>query len=73
MSNILIISVTILAIVLAIIGGYYTVELAKLMGANLLSVEGVVGCYLVSFLIVFKLWFYMIIKIERRRWLVKKK
>jgi hypothetical protein len=36
MSKILIISVTILAIVLAIIGGYYTVELAKLMGANLL-------------------------------------
>ena len=68
MSKILIISVTILAIVLAIIGGYYTVELAKLMGANLLSVEGVVGCYLVSFLIVFKLWFYMIMKIERRKW-----
>jgi hypothetical protein len=67
MSKILIISVTILAIVLAIIGGYYTVELAKLMGANLLSVEGVLGCYLVSFLIVFKLWFYMIIKIEKRR------
>ena len=67
MSKILIISVTILAIVLAIIGGYYTVELAKLMGANLHSVEGVLGCYLVSFLIVFKLWFYMIIKIEKRR------
>jgi uncharacterized membrane protein len=67
MSKILIISVTILAIVLAIIGGYYTVELAKLMGANLLSIEGVLGCYLVSFLIVFNLWFYMIIKIEKRR------
>lgn len=65
MRKILIISVTILGIVLAIIGGYYTVELVKLMGANFLSVEGVVGCYLVSFLIVFKLWFYMIMKIER--------
>lgn len=67
MKTILIISVTILAIVLAIVGGYYTVELVKLMGANFLSVEGVLGCYLIPFLIVFKLWFYMIMKIERRR------
>ena len=71
MKTILIISVTILAIVLAIVGGYYTVELVKLMGANFLSVEGVLGCYLIPFLIVFKLWFYMIMKIERRRWTKK--
>jgi hypothetical protein len=57
MSKILIISATILGI-------YYTVELVKLMGANFLSVEGVLGCYLIPFLIVFKLWFYIIMKIE---------
>jgi len=65
MKKILIISVTILGIVLAIVGGYYTVELVKLMGANLLTVKGVVGCYLISFLIVFTLWFFIIMKIER--------
>jgi hypothetical protein len=71
MSKILIISATILGIVLTIVGGYYTVELVKLMGANFLSVEGVLGCYLIPFLIVFKLWFYIIMKIERRRWTKK--
>jgi len=64
MKKILIISVTILGIVLAIVGGYYTVELVKLMGANLLTIKGVVGCYLISFLIVFILWFFIIMKIE---------
>ena len=51
MKKILIISVTILGIVLAIVGGYYAVELVKLMGANLLTVKGVVGCYFISFFI----------------------
>ena len=64
MKKILIFSVTILGIVLAIVGGYYIVELVKLMGANLLTVKGVVGCYFVSFLIVGVLWFLTILKIE---------
>jgi uncharacterized membrane protein len=64
MKKILIISVTVLAIILSSIGGYYIVELVKLMGANLLTVKGVVGCYFVSFLIVGVLWFLTILKIE---------
>jgi hypothetical protein len=66
MKKILIISVTILAIVLTIVGGYYTVELVKLMGANLLTVKGVVGCYFIPFLIVAILWFFTIMKIDRK-------
>jgi len=65
MKKILIFSVTILGIVLAIVGGYYIVELVKLMGANLLTVKGVVGCYFVSFLIVGVLWFLTILKIDK--------
>ena len=65
MKKILIFSVTVLAIILSSIGGYYIVELVKLMGANLLTIKGVVGCYLISFLIVFTLWFFIIMKIER--------
>jgi len=66
MKKILIISVTILGIVLAIVGGYYAVELVKLMGANLLTVKGVLGCYFVSFLIVGVLWLSAISVIDRR-------
>ena len=65
MKKILIISVTVLAIILSSIGGYYIVELVKLMGANLLTVKGVVGCYFVSFLIVGVLWFLTILKIDK--------
>jgi len=66
MRKILIISVTILGIVLTIVGGYYTVELVKLMGANLLTIKGVVGCYFIPFLIVATLWFFTIMKIDRK-------
>jgi hypothetical protein len=65
MKKILIFSVTVLAIILSSIGGYYIVELVKLMGANLLTIKGVVGCYFVSFLIVGVLWFLTILKIEK--------
>ena len=66
MKKILIISVTILGIVLTIVGGYYTVELVKLMGANFLTVKGIVGCYFIPFLIVATLWFFTIMKIDRK-------
>ena len=66
MKKILIISVTVLGIVLAIVGGYYTVELVKLMGANFLTVKGVVGCYLIPFLIVAALCLETIMEIDRK-------
>ena len=66
MKKILIISVTVLGIVLAIVGGYYTVELVKLMGANFLTVKGVVGCYFIPFLIVAALCLETIMEIDRK-------
>ena len=66
MKKILIISVTVLGIVLAIVGGYYTVELVKLMGANFLTVKRVVGCYLIPFLIVTALCLETIMEINRK-------
>lgn len=66
MKKILIISVTVLGIVLAIVGGYYTVELVKLMGANSLTFKGVVGCYLIPFLIVAALCLETIMEIDRK-------
>ena len=66
MRKILIISVTILGILLAIVGGYYAVQLVKLMGANLLTVKGVVGCYFISFFIVTVFWFSAISVIDRK-------
>lgn len=64
MRKILIIGLTVLAIILAITGGYYTVQLVKLMGANLLTIRGVMGCYIMSFFVVGILWVLIITKIE---------
>ena len=58
------ISVTILAISLTAIGGYYGTELVKLMGANMLTIKGVVGCYVFSMAVVGIGWWALMLKIN---------
>lgn len=66
MKKVLIAIVIIAAILLTAIGGNYTVSLFKEAGANMITIKGVVGCYIVPGLASLFLALWAITKIEER-------
>ena len=58
------ITITLVALFLVAIGGYYITELVKAMGANMITIQGVLGCYLTSLVLIGAIWFLIINKIN---------
>ncbi len=51
------ITITLVAIFLMVVGGYYMAELVKSMGVSMMTVKGMVGCCFTASLLVGGGWF----------------
>lgn len=50
-SNIIFILIILFWLTLSIVTGYYAIELAKYLGANYISIKGLIGTYLTTLIV----------------------